>query len=202
MKMNVKVFPCGYLETNCYLVWNDSSQQAIIVDPGDFSSELNTFLLKEEITPEYIVLTHGHGDHTGGISALKKAYPSIQLIASKKEKKFLFDRKISYGEGGIDCDIYVDDGEEMELNGLKLRFISTPGHTPGGMCVLIGKTLFSGDTLFRASVGRSDFPGGDSSELIHSITNKLFVLPDDTRVLPGHSDETTIGYEKRYNPFV
>lgn len=200
--MKMKVFPCGYLETNCYLVWDNSSQYGIIIDPGDASADLNAFMIKEKITPEYIILTHGHGDHTGGIAALKSTYPDIQLIASKKEKKFLFDRKISYGEGGIDCDIYVDDGEEMELNGLKLRFISTPGHTPGGMCILIGKMLFSGDTLFRTSVGRSDFPGGNQEELIHSIKNKLFVLSDDIRVFPGHSEETTIGYEKRYNPFV
>jgi glyoxylase-like metal-dependent hydrolase (beta-lactamase superfamily II) len=200
--MKIKAFTCGYLETNCYLVWDDSSQQAIIVDPGDVSADLNAFMIKEKITPEYIILTHGHGDHTGGIGALKKTYPNMQLIASKKEKKFLFDRKISYGEGGIDCDIYVADGEEMELNGLKLQFISTPGHTPGGMCILSGKTLFSGDTLFRASVGRSDFPGGNTEDLIRSIKDKLFTLPDDTRVLPGHSEETTIGYEKRYNPFV
>lgn len=200
--MKIKVFPCGYLETNCYLMWDDSSQKAIIVDPGDVSTDLNSYIKKENLTPEYIILTHGHGDHTGGITALKKMYPDIQLIASKKEKKFLFDRKLSYGEGGIECEIYVDDGEEMELNGLKLRFISTPGHTPGGMCILVEKNLFSGDTLFRTSVGRTDFPGGDGEELIRSIQNKLFTLPDDTRVLPGHSEETTIGYEKRYNPFV
>lgn len=200
--MKFKVFPCGYLETNCYLVWGNASSQAIVIDPGDVSESLNTFLLKEKITPTHIVLTHGHGDHTGGISPFKKAYPDLQLIASKKEKKFLFDRKISYGEGGIDCDIYVDDGEEMDINGLKIKFISTPGHTPGGMCVLIDQTLFSGDTLFRVSVGRSDFPGGNGEELMYSIKNKLFILPDDTRVLPGHGEETTIGYEKRYNPFV
>ena len=200
--MKIKAFPCGYLETNCYLVWNETSKQAIIIDPGDVSTDLNTFLQKEKITPTHIVLTHGHGDHTGGIAALKQTYPQLQLIASKKEKKFLFDRKISYGVGGIECDVYVDDKEEMELNGLKLTFISTPGHTPGGMCILIDKTLFSGDTLFRISVGRSDFPGGNAQELITSIKTKLFILPDDTRVLPGHSEETTIGYEKRYNPFV
>lgn len=200
--MNLKVFPCGYLETNCYLAWDSTSNQAIIIDPGDVSPSLNAFLIKEKIKPTHIILTHGHGDHTGGIAALKGEYPDIKLIASKKEKKFLFDRKISYGEGGIDCDIYVDDAEEMNLNGLKLKFISTPGHTPGGMCILIDKTLFSGDTLFRVSVGRSDFPGGDGEDLLNSIQNKLFVLPDDTRVLPGHGEETTIGYEKRYNPFV
>lgn len=200
--MRIKTFPCGYLETNCYLVWHNTSDQVIILDPGDVSTDLNAFLLKEHMTPTHIVLTHGHGDHTGGIAALRKTHPDIQLIASRKEKKFLFDRQKSYGEGGIDCDIYVEDGEKLELNGLKLTFISTPGHTPGGMCILIDKTLFSGDTLFRTSVGRSDFPGGNAQDLIDSIKTKLFVLPDDTKVLPGHGEETSIGYEKRYNPFV
>lgn len=200
--MKMKVFPCGHLDTNCYLVWSDLSQQAVIIDPGYPSSALSQFLSKEELVPNFIILTHGHGDHTGGIAALKEKYPDIQLIASKKEKKFLFDRKISYGEGGIDCEIYVDDGEELALNGLIFKFISTPGHTPGGMCILVDRVLFSGDTLFRASVGRSDFPGGNAQDLVFSIKNKLFILPEDTRVFPGHSEETTIGYEKRYNPFV
>jgi hydroxyacylglutathione hydrolase len=200
--MQIKVFPCGALQTNCYLAWEEGSKSAFIVDPGDISPDLKSFIQKENILPEYIILTHGHGDHTGGIADLKRAYPDIQLVASKKEKKFLIDRKASYGEGGIECDIYVDDGEELLVGSQKLKFISTPGHTPGGMCILMNKVLFSGDTLFRASVGRTDFPGGNTEDLICSIKGKLLVLPEDTKVLPGHEEQTTIGYEARFNPFV
>ncbi|HCU08060.1 MAG TPA: MBL fold metallo-hydrolase [Clostridiales bacterium] len=200
--MNINVFPCGYLQTNCYLVWNESTKKAFIVDPGDVSPELKSFIKKEELLPEYILLTHGHGDHTGGLFDLVKEYPKIQTVASKKERKFLNDRKASYGAGGIECDIYVEDGQEMNAADTTIRFLSTPGHTPGGMCILMGKTLFSGDTLFRCSVGRSDFTGGDQEALIRSIRDQLLVLPEDTRVLPGHDEETTIGYEVRYNPFV
>jgi glyoxylase-like metal-dependent hydrolase (beta-lactamase superfamily II) len=200
--MNINVFSCGYLQTNCYLVWNESTKKAFIVDPGDVSPELKNFIKKEELIPEYIILTHGHGDHTGGIFDLRKAWPDVLTIASKKERKFLNDRKASYGAGGIECDIYVDDGQEMTAADTAIRFLSTPGHTPGGMCILMGRTLFSGDTLFRASIGRSDFPGGDHELLIRSIREKLLTLPEDTRVLPGHEEETSIGYEARYNPFV
>ncbi len=200
--MNIDVFPCGYLQTNCYLVWNESTKKAFIVDPGDVSPDLKKFIIKEELVPEYIILTHGHGDHTGGIFDLKKVWPDILTIASKKERKFLNDRKASYGAGGIECDIYVDDAQEMTVADTTVRFLSTPGHTPGGMCILLGRTLFSGDTLFRASIGRSDFPGGDHEQLIRSIREKLLTLPEDIRVLPGHEEETSIGYEARYNPFV
>ncbi|HPF19048.1 MAG: MBL fold metallo-hydrolase [Bacillota bacterium] len=200
--MKVKVFPCGYLQTNCYLVWNESTKNAFIVDPGDVSPDLKAWIQKEKLTPQYVLLTHGHGDHTGGLADIKKEFPEIRSVASKKERKFLLERKTSYGAGGIECDIYVEDGQEMQAADTTLRFLSTPGHTPGGMCILMDKTLFSGDTLFRCSVGRSDFPGGDQEALIRSIREKLLVLPADTRVLPGHEEETTIGYEERYNPFV
>ena len=109
---------------------------------------------------------------------------------------------MSMGKGGIKADIEVSDGDEMEVGAIKLKFISTPGHTPGGMCILMDDVLFSGDTLFKGSVGRTDFPGGDMDELLSSIRDKLMKLPDDTRVLPGHMDETTIGIERRHNPFV
>ncbi len=200
--MIIKRFVLGALRTNTYLVEDVANGKCFIVDPATPSPELKKTIEKDGCEPEYIILTHGHGDHTGGIADLRAAYPGICLVASRLERRFLFDRGASQGEGGIRADREVSDGEELSVGSMRLRFLSTPGHTPGGMCIYTEGVLFSGDTLFRCSVGRTDFSGGDYNALISSIREKLFALPDDTRVLPGHDAETQIGYEKRYNPFV
>ena len=202
--MKIASFVCGPIMNNCYVINQDDSTDAIIVDPGAENTKLENYLIINKLDIKYIVLTHGHGDHTGGIDRIKDLYPEVKLIANKHEAKLLYDRSMSFGKGGIVADINVVDNDEMDLCGLHLKFISTPGHTPGGMCIYIEKekVLFSGDTLFFCSIGRTDFPGGSFNELIDSIKNKLFLLPDDTRVLCGHEMETTIGKEKQFNPFV
>lgn len=192
----------GAYRTNIYLVYSEESKSAFIVDPGYENDKLLLDIKKRDLNPEYIILTHGHGDHTGGIEQLKEAFPEIKLIASKKEAGLLLDRDMSMGKGGIKADIWVTDGDLLAVDDIELSFISTPGHTPGGMCIKMDDVLFSGDTLFRMSVGRTDFPGGSEEALLSSIKDKLYVLPDETRVLPGHMEETTIGIERRYNPFV
>ena len=194
-------YVAGSYRTNVYLVY-DETKEAFIVDPGYEFKEIYDQIEKLDLNPKYIILTHGHGDHTGGIDILKKTYPDIKLIASVKERKFLFNRDLSMGKGGIKADIEVKDGDELTVGDMKLKFISTPGHTPGGRCILLDNLLFSGDTLFRMSIGRTDLPGGNDEEIIKSITEKLLCLPDETVVLPGHMQETTIGIERRYNPFV
>lgn len=199
--MNIKVYRVSEYVTNCYLVY-DANNDAFIVDPGAPCPSLASDAEKLGLNISAIVLTHGHGDHTGGIDYLKGIYPDIKVIASRKEKELLYDRKMSYGKGGIVADIWTKDGDEITIGSMKLKFISTPGHTPGGQCILVDRILFSGDTLFHASVGRTDFYGGSFEELDKSIHEKLFKLPEDTQVLPGHMDATTIGYEMRYNPFV
>ena len=195
-------YVAGSYRTNVYLVYDDETKDAFIVDPGYEFQKIYDDIERLQLDPKYIILTHGHGDHTGGIDLLKKTFPNIKLCASVKERKFLYDRDKSMGKGGITADIELKDGDEMSVGPIKLKFISTPGHTPGGMCILMGDVLFSGDTLFRMSVGRTDMPGGDQELLFDSITEKLFILPDSTTVLPGHDEATTIGIEKRYNPFV
>ena len=200
--MIIKNFVIGRLATNTYLVRDEVNNKCFIVDPAEPSDKLKAEIISSGATPEYIILTHGHGDHTGGIDDLKKAFPGIRLVACKKERKFLYNRSQSFGSGGIVADIEVSDNDTLTVGNIKLTFIETPGHTPGGMCIYTNGVLFSGDTLFHTSVGRTDFPGGSYQDLITSIKEKLFVLPDDTRVLPGHDTETLISYEKRYNPFV
>jgi glyoxylase-like metal-dependent hydrolase (beta-lactamase superfamily II) len=202
--MKIGKFPCGFIAANCYVVSHQGYNSCFLVDPGAPNPKLEKYIADEKLIPEYIILTHGHGDHTGGIDRMKELFPDIKLIAGKKEAKLLYNRDLSMGQGGIVADIEVTDGEEMDLCGFHLKFIETPGHTPGGICIYIEKEgcLFSGDTLFQFSIGRTDFPGGDFAQIEDSIVNKLFKLPDDTHVFCGHEGDTTIGNEKRYNPFV
>ena len=188
--------------TNMYLVWDEDSKKAFIVDPGAESVQMENAISENKLQPEYIILTHAHGDHTGGIDPLKEKYPGIKLVANRAERKMLAERSSISGGAGHTADIEVTDGDTLDVGPMHLCFIDCPGHTPGGMSVLLGKVLFSGDTLFMSSVGRTDLPGGDWDTLMHTIREKLFVLPDDTVVLPGHMQETTIGFEKRCNPFV
>lgn len=188
--------------TNMYLVWDEDSKKAFIVDPGAESVQMENAISENKLQPEYIILTHAHGDHTGGIDPLKEKYPGIKLVANRAERKMLAERSRIGGGEGHTADIEVTDGDTLDVGPMHLCFIDCPGHTPGGMSILLGKVLFSGDTLFMSSVGRTDLPGGDWDTLMHTIREKLFVLLDDTVVLPGHMQETTIGFEKRCNPFV
>ncbi len=195
-------YVAGSYQTNVYLVYDEETKDAFIVDPGYEFRKIYDDIERLGLKPQYIILTHGHGDHTGGIDLMKKTFPGIKLVASDKERKLLYKRHLSMGKGGIVADMEVSDGDSMDIGNMHLEFISTPGHTPGGMCIKLDDMLFSGDTLFRMSVGRTDFPGGNMDDLLTSIKDKLFLLPDETRVFPGHMEETTIGIEKRYNPFV
>ncbi|MDO4552233.1 MAG: MBL fold metallo-hydrolase [Bacillota bacterium] len=206
--MKVEHFLCGAVGTNCYLAYSEESRKGFIVDPGGSNRQLLDRVKAENIEVEAILLTHGHGDHIGGLDACREAFPKALLVACAGEREMLedsrknFSREICGRDLSYEADRYVEDGDTMETGGMKLQFLATPGHTPGGMCILAGDVLFSGDTLFAQSVGRTDFPGSSWEELLSSIREKLFLLPDDTQVLPGHMGPTTIGTEKRHNPFV
>lgn len=200
--MKVKTYCVGMIENNDYLVWDDLTKKAFLVDASSRCQAIIDDAEKMNLEIEYIILTHGHFDHTDGLDFYRAAFPDAKLAACKKEAKMLFDRDLSMGKGGIKADIWLKDGDILSCGNIEINILETPGHSSGSICIYAEKTLFSGDTLFQASVGRTDFPTGSMSELLDSIHNKLFVLPDDTRVLPGHNDETTIGFEKRYNPFV
>lgn len=205
--MKIQTLPSGPLMVNTYLAVDEDTKKGFIVDPGGFDQRMMEAIKSENIHVKYIILTHGHGDHIGGVNKYKEILDNVKVVASADEVQLLGDSRQNMSmdlgmNSSVQPDIVVYDGDTLKVGNLELKFLMTPGHSLGGMCILSGNILFSGDTLFRASVGRTDFPGCSFDDLVKSIHEKLFVLPDDTNVFPGHMEPTTIGFEKRNNPFV
>ena len=182
----------------------------MLIDPGAEADRILNFAKKNELAIRYIINTHGHADHIAGVAALRQQYPKIKVYIHKLDAGLLTDSQanLSILAGATvataPADVVLKDGDVIEEAGIKLKVLHTPGHTLGGICLYAepDAVVFAGDTLFADSVGRTDFPGGDMDQLIESIQTKLFTLPDNTAVHPGHGMRTTIGREKRANPFV
>jgi len=211
MKAIVHSLIVGPLQVNCHIVTDGDSPAAAIIDPGGDAELIIEKVEAESLKPESIVLTHGHGDHIGALAAVKDRYPDAPILAHAQDAPALTDPNLNLSimlgmpMTAPPADRELADGDEFEVGSLRFRVIHTPGHTPGGACFYAETSpplLLSGDALFAGSVGRSDFPGGSHEQLIESIRTRLLVLPDDTRVLSGHGPETTIGAERRMNPFL
>lgn len=198
----------GSLQTNCYFVFRESSKKAVVIDPADRGEDIFNALKGKGISVEAILLTHGHSDHILGAKALKEV-AGVKIYALDKEKDICENSRDNLSEWlgrayTVVADEYVTDGAKLIFDEMELQVISTPGHTSGSCCYYVEEAgiLVSGDTLFYESTGRTDFPTGSMSQIVRSIKEKLFVLPEETKVYPGHGDQTTIGHEKKYNPFV
>ena len=205
--LRVETIQVGYIGTNCHIAYDDESKLAIIVDPGGEPGKIAKLITKLAVKPVSIVNTHGHLDHIGANDFLADKYV-VPVHIHSADADMLTDsaKNLSgmFGNGFVckPADKLLEHGDELILGDYVFRVIHTPGHTPGGCCLYTVGHLFSGDTLFKAAIGRTDFPGGSARTLTNSIKTGLFVLPADTVVYPGHEDNTTIGYEKRSNPFI
>lgn len=197
----------GVCATNCYFLYREGSSEVIFVDPGDRGADIYEALRGKGLSVAAILLTHGHFDHIWGARKLREL-SGAKIYALDAEKVVCQDAYVNVSaqagrKATIDPDEWLTDGQELFLAGVSLKVIATPGHTIGSCCYYVPEAgfLVAGDTLFAGSVGRTDFPTGSMSKLIRSIKEKLFVLPDETKVYPGHGEETSIGEEKKYNPF-
>ncbi len=206
--MKIQSYVLGMVSTNCYIIFNESTNEALIIDPPDQAPALKVKIEELDLSPVAILLTHGHFDHIMAAGDLAAAF-GIPVLAGEDEKALLEDYNLNGSRMvrknyTLSADRFLKDKEELTLGGMRIKVIHTPGHTAGGVCYYFeeDKVLISGDTLFLESIGRTDLPTGDQDTLLESIRRKLMVLPEEVFVYPGHGDKTTIGYEKIHNPYI
>lgn len=201
--MKIKRIPVGIYGANCYILIDEEINVGCVIDPGGDDDIIIKEIENSNAKIKFILLTHGHVDHVEAVNPIKEKY-SIPVYINSKDKKLMEVDESVFGAlwKTDDKDKEISDGEILELGNLKIQCIETPGHTPGGMCFFVNNVVFTGDTLFNLSVGRTDFPGGSHKQLIESIKTKLMTLGDDVTVLPGHMRESKIKFERDNNPFL
>lgn len=198
----------GALAANCYLFSCPETKKAMVVDPGGDGKKIYRWILEQGLKVEYILLTHGHMDHIGAVDELKELLGDVLVGIHSADAGMLTDGRKNlssyFGQGLAfqKADLLLSDGQELMVGKERVKVIATPGHSPGSVCFLCSDGLISGDTLFAGSIGRTDFPGGSMNQLLDGVRKKLLILPDDTRVFPGHGEETSIREEKQFNPFL
>ena len=204
--MIVESLVVGPIQANCFLVGDENTREAVAIDPGDEVQRILAVINKHDWTLKCILNTHGHFDHVGGNKALREATGAPILIHSGDAPMLaqLADSAAVWGmrvDNSPAPDRLLADGDRVSFGGITLEVIHTPGHSPGGISLFTPGHLFVGDTLFAGSIGRTDFPGGDYGTLIQAVRTRLFGLGDEVRVYPGHGPATSIGQERRFNPF-
>lgn len=202
--MNVTIMPVGMLGTNCYLLESEGGSCAII-DPGAQPDKISAMLEKSGVQVKYILLTHCHFDHIGGVNKLAARYPEAELYIGAKDRETAGDPERCHGDpitgGAMERLRTVSEGQELPLDELTIRVVETPGHTRGGVVYLVEDVMFSGDTLFRAECGRCDLYGGDYEAMKRSL-RKLAELPGDYTVYPGHGESSILGWERKNNRYM
>ncbi len=209
--MKIEQIPVGFMQVFCYLVYDEDSKEAILIDPAGNEEDLLRYLEKKEITLKYIVNTHGHADHSCGNEKIRQATRAMVVMHEvdddfyQKPESKMFAQSMGLSATGP-ADIRVKDGDELSFGNLTMKFIHTPGHTRGACCILIGSSLFTGDTLFVGAVGRTDLPGGSFNQLVASLQKLVKTLPPETTVWPGHDygeqPRSTLKIEAETNPYI
>ena len=205
--MKIIQMEVGSLGTNCYIAYCENTKKAVIIDPGGDAAKILAAVAREGLLVEAIINTHGHADHVlANVKVQDATGAPLWIHSADADMLGSGSRNLSAFLGGATscgkADRLLSDGEILPVGDFSLTVLHTPGHTPGGISLLTDKTVFVGDTLFAESIGRTDFPGGSYSQLIHSIKEKLMVLDDEVKAYPGHGPATTIGWERRQNPFI
>lgn len=205
--MIFEIIPVGMLEANCYIYGDADTKEVVVIDPGAEEEKIVRRILENQYVVKYIIATHGHSDHISGIKFLKEK-TNAKVAIHENDADYLNDARKNLsaymGTESIqgEADILLKEGDILTVGKHSLQIIHTPGHTQGGVCILSGNILFSGDTLFQDSIGRTDLPGGNYEQLISSIKEKLLTLDENVKVYPGHGGQTTIKHEKNHNPYL
>lgn len=206
--LRIVTIPVGPIATNTYVVYDESTREALVIDPGVEAAPVLEAIA--DVKVKHVLLTHAHFDHIGGVGAVVER-TGAKIWVHELEKAWLADPRLNLSADSAvtsepvvapPADFTWQGGEELDLIGRRIIVLHTPGHSPGHVSLLLGDVLFGGDALFAGSVGRTDLPGGDPDQLFTSIRERLLTLPDSTRVLPGHGPATTIGVERATNPFL
>jgi len=197
----------GDLAANCYLIYSEATRNSIVIDPGGDEETILEEIRKKNLNIKYIILTHGHFDHIGAVKPIKEATGALVAIHREDGDHLLNPYKNLSFLMGYECiqtpaDLLLEDGSTVMLDDTALTIVHTPGHSKGSICIQMPGAIFTGDTLFKGSIGRTDFVDGNLEQILNSIRKKLMVLPDETIVYPGHGDSTTIGLERASNPFI
>ena len=188
--------PVGSLQTNCYIVWGDDSDQCLVIDPGDDPEQILAMVRARERSVAAILLTHGHFDHVGGVKAIQEV-SGCKVYLHKAD----LDLPSQLTAVSIPATDYYAEGERLQIAGVEIQILHTPGHTPGSVCLVCEDVIFSGDTLFAGTCGRTDFPGGSYTQILQSL-KRLAALEGNYRVLPGHAEQTSLEAERKNNPFM
>jgi len=208
--VNVHCIVVGGFDTNCYVLWREGGRECVVVDPGDEPEEIISFLEGLDLEPVEVVLTHVHVDHFAAVPGLVERYPGLGFSCGRGDEPHLArpTHSLAFFLGGSkklpEPARLLAEGDEVRVGNETLSVIETPGHTPGSISLHgpASALVLSGDCLFAGGIGRTDFPGGSDAEILRSIREKLILLPPETRLLPGHGEESTIGAEKATNPFI